>query len=400
MQIIGGPSHNPAIGPSVFSTGSATAGGVVILHNMSPYDLLLTFGGDATRQAIIHAWQPRKFDFCGILTVNIGYSIYFSPPLQVIQAAPSSYLYGESFMPGEPIPESLPNYDRVSSIGNTVQTMTSQQVIPAPLVNAPFAYSGFSYSLSGQVFIINSGLAFLYNGNQAYVSVQTSQWTFTVPSTPSTTFYVYVAPDGTLLFDSQAGFNTNPPPANSLKIYLIQTNASGVAVNPTLEANTIVEPYANMMGYIFYQVPLDIAKFNQIGPEFAAGVVGVSVVVAGGSGLVTTNVAQNPVLLETFNTGFHRISGSVLVRNSVNGNNITVSADVTLLSVVYTKFMTLVKDDGTKIVANGANSVPNGLYTIEPFSSQIDGGSIVSFHYTDPTNVPNDEVYGTLERLF
>lgn len=400
MQIIGGPSHNPAIGPSVFSTGSATAGGVVILHNMSPYDLLLTFGGDATRQAIIHAWQPRKFDFCGILTVNIGYSIYFSPPLQVIQAAPSSYLYGESFMAGEPIPESLPNYDRVSSIGNTVQTMTSQQVIPAPLVNAPFAYSGFSYSLSGQVFIINSGLAFLYNGNQAYVSVQTSQWTFTVPSTPSTTFYVYVAPDGTLLFDSQAGFNTNPPPANSLKIYLIQTNASGVAVNPTLEANTIVEPYANMMGYIFYQVPLDIAKFNQIGPEFAAGVVGVSVVVAGGSGLVTTNVAQNPVLLETFNTGFHRISGSVLVRNSVNGNNITVSADVTLLSVVYTKFMTLVKDDGTKIVANGANSVPNGLYTIEPFSSQIDGGSIVSFHYTDPTNVPNDEVYGTLERLF
>lgn len=400
MQIIGGPSHNPAIGPSVFSTGSATAGGVVILHNMSPYDLLLTFGGDATRQAIIHAWQPRKFDFCGILTVNIGYSIYFSPPLQVIQAAPSSYLYGESFMPGEPIPESLPNYDRVSSIGNTVQTMTSQQVIPAPLVNAPFAYSGFSYSLSGQVFIINSGLAFLYNGNQAYVSVQTSQWTFTVPSTPSTTFYVYVAPDGTLLFDSQAGFNTNPPPANSLKIYLIQTNASGVAVNPTLEANTIVEPYANMMGYIFYQVPLDIAKFNQIGPEFAAGVVGVPVVVAGGSGLVTTNVAQNPVLLETFNTGFHRISGSVLVRNSVNGNNITVSADVTLLSVVYTKFMTLVKDDGTKIVANGANSVPNGLYTIEPFSSQIDGGSIVSFHYTDPTNVPNDEVYGTLERLF
>lgn len=400
MQIIGGPSHNPAIGPSVFSAGSATAGGVVILHNMSPYDLLLTFGGDATRQAIIHAWQPRKFDFCGILTVNIGYSIYFSPPLQVIQAAPSSYLYGESFMPGEPIPESLPNYDRVSSIGNTVQTMTSQQVIPAPLVNAPFAYSGFSYSLSGQVFIINSGLAFLYNGNQAYVSVQTSQWTFTVPSTPSTTFYVYVAPDGTLLFDSQAGFSTNPPPANSLKIYLIQTNASGVAVNPTLEANTIVEPYANMMGYIFYQVPLDIAKFNQIGPEFAAGVVGVSVVVAGGSGLVTTNVAQNPVLLETFNTGFHRISGSVLVRNSVNGNNITVSADVTLLSVVYTKFMTLVKDDGTKIVANGANSVPNGLYTIEPFSSQIDGGSIVSFHYTDPTNVPNDEVYGTLERLF
>lgn len=126
MQIIGGQSNDPSQNGGVgsFSAGVAAAGGQVILHNLSTYDVLLTFGtqGDMQRQAILHAWQQRQFDFCGKATPLIYYSVPIPPSAALTSTAPSSFIWGEAFAPGEVPPLSLPNYDRLSNVGNTVTT--------------------------------------------------------------------------------------------------------------------------------------------------------------------------------------------------------------------------------------------------------------------------------------
>lgn len=123
MQIIGGQQYDPSQGDNAFSTGPASAGGKIILHNISPYDLILTFNDDPSRQAILHAWQPRIFDFCGKKTLDVCYTAAYQPTADVIANAPKPmFIWGEAYAKGEKTPESLPNYDRLSNVGNTVTT--------------------------------------------------------------------------------------------------------------------------------------------------------------------------------------------------------------------------------------------------------------------------------------
>ena len=130
MQLIGGPNGNstscdPSQGPGTFNTGVAARGGVIILHNLSPYELLITFNNDPTRSMPIFAWQQRKIDFCGKQTDTISYSTLFEQG--GTSNTPSSVIFGEAYAPGEPVPDSLPNYDRLSNVGNTVSTTGSSQ---------------------------------------------------------------------------------------------------------------------------------------------------------------------------------------------------------------------------------------------------------------------------------
>ena len=134
MQIIGGVqggvTYDPSKGPNTFSTGVAARGGVVILHNLSPYELKLTFGGDQTRTALLFAWQPRKFDFCGRATENIHYEVLQGVGQQTnVTNAPSSILWGEAYAPGETVPDSMPNYDRLSNVGNASLAVSATQSI-------------------------------------------------------------------------------------------------------------------------------------------------------------------------------------------------------------------------------------------------------------------------------
>lgn len=126
MQLIG--RLDPSLGPNSFSTGIAARGGKVILHNLSPYELILTFGNDQTRQATLFAWQPREFDFCGRQTDEIAYSVLMAPTNQI--DAPSTILIGEAYAPGEPTPKSHPNYDRLSNVGNqSLPTASSPGIV-------------------------------------------------------------------------------------------------------------------------------------------------------------------------------------------------------------------------------------------------------------------------------
>lgn len=126
MQIIGGVASDPSQngGHGSFPAGVATPGGQVILHNLSTFDVLLTFGTqyDMQRQAILHAWQQRQFDFCGKATPTIYFDVPIQPSAALTATAPSSFIWGEAYAPGEVLPISLPNYDRLSNVGNTVTT--------------------------------------------------------------------------------------------------------------------------------------------------------------------------------------------------------------------------------------------------------------------------------------
>lgn len=125
MQVVGG--KDTRLGPDAFATGIAVNGGVVILHNLSPYELRIRLDDDPTREGLLFGWQPRKFDFCGRRTQKISYE-YLNAGQVIPQNSPSYTVWGEAFAPGEPIPESMPNYDRLSNIGNQVAVSSTPSI--------------------------------------------------------------------------------------------------------------------------------------------------------------------------------------------------------------------------------------------------------------------------------
>lgn len=126
MQLIGQVDPSNVANKS-FETGVAARGGKVILHNLSAYDLKLTFGGNPSRTALLMGWQQRLFDFCKVQTDSIEWEIINSSPNQI--DSPSTILIGEAYAPGEVVPISYPNYDRLSNVGNQSLPTSSTQAI-------------------------------------------------------------------------------------------------------------------------------------------------------------------------------------------------------------------------------------------------------------------------------
>lgn len=124
MQIIG--QLNPSLGPNSFETGNAANGGTVILHNLSAIDLMLQFGDDATEKALLPAWVPREFDFCGKTIAKISYSALGAT--QQINS-PSTLIIGEAYMRGEPVPKITTNYTRLANVGNPTLPNNSTSVL-------------------------------------------------------------------------------------------------------------------------------------------------------------------------------------------------------------------------------------------------------------------------------
>lgn len=262
MNLIGGPTYDPSKGPGNFIAGSAVPGGVVILHNMSPYDLKIVFGGDPTRNSIIHAWQPRKYDFCGILTTTIAYSVYYTPPAQVISAAPSSYLYGESFAPGEPIPESLPNYDRVSNIGNNVQVNSATNTLEQDVVS-PFILSDMTPTKDSIVqnqLNIRSGISFNRQTDGSILRISISANSFKT-SSPSSTYYLDLNPDGSTSWSTS---HSNQP--SYLTIATVTTDASGniSTVADTRPVSTTIFPGMSNIAGVQYINMYNLHVFKNI----------------------------------------------------------------------------------------------------------------------------------------
>lgn len=140
MQPTGGMNYNPANGPFDLPTTVASRGGKVILHNRSPYDLNFTFNHDVTRNGILLAWNSVEFDFAGKQTDTINISVFATPSASYIAAAPSSYVVGECYAPGQPLPKLarsgiwiLPNAPQIGpgALQDTIAIGTAPG--PAPL---------------------------------------------------------------------------------------------------------------------------------------------------------------------------------------------------------------------------------------------------------------------------
>lgn len=208
MQPIGGSAYNPASGPNSFSSGPAAAGGVVVLHNFSPYDLSIEFNNDAVRQGFLPAWTYRTYDFKGAQTSTISYSIYYSPSLDIVNAAPSSYVYGESFAPGEEVPSPVINYNRVANIGNGIQLTSATDTFEEDFIS-PFVFAGITPGGLGTTqYTSTAGIAFLIQSDgsirrRAYGPVsQTVNYT-------STTMYHDINPDGSYSFAASHSTQAN-----------------------------------------------------------------------------------------------------------------------------------------------------------------------------------------------
>lgn len=129
----GAPAYNPGnytqLSPGNFDTGEAQMGGAVVLNNVSPYDLLVWFDDQIQSQYTLHAWQPRIWDFCGKQRKVINFYPAFTPPPGVVNNAPASYLWGESYAKGEPVPTFYPADARINTVGNVVATSGSSNTL-------------------------------------------------------------------------------------------------------------------------------------------------------------------------------------------------------------------------------------------------------------------------------
>lgn len=248
MQVIGGLTYNPGNGNGTFSAGVATQGGVVILHNLSPYDVLLTFNNDPTRQGLLHAWQPRKFDFCGVQTLTIGYSVQNAPSQSIINASPSSYIWGESFSVGETIPESLPNYDRLSNLGNSAVVNTPSNVIEQDILT-PFAFSGLAltHSINVNQADVQPGIVLLRQSDNSLLHLAPVQQSF-LTSAANSVYYLDINPDGTYSWGT-----THSTQTNYMSIWQVNTDASG-NISTTTDLRNFIPSflYGQFGGVQFY----------------------------------------------------------------------------------------------------------------------------------------------------
>lgn len=129
----GAPAYNPGnytqLSPGNFDTGEAQMGGQIVLHNVSPYDLLVWFDDQVQAQYTLHAWQPRQWNFCGVQRRQIYFYPAFTPPADMINNAPASYLWGESYQTGEDVPQFFPADARINAVGNTISTKGTSNVL-------------------------------------------------------------------------------------------------------------------------------------------------------------------------------------------------------------------------------------------------------------------------------
>lgn len=125
----GAPAFDPSTGPGNFDTGQAQMGGVLVLHNVSPWDLFVWFDDEIQAQYTLSAWRPRKFDFCGHQRKTVHYKAMYTPPVGVTQNTPVSYIWGESYPAGEPVPDLGTADPRLANVGNTVSTSGSSNTL-------------------------------------------------------------------------------------------------------------------------------------------------------------------------------------------------------------------------------------------------------------------------------
>jgi hypothetical protein len=207
----------------------------------------------------------------------------------------------------------------------------------------------------------------------------------------STTYYLYLQPDGTYYWST-----TNSPAANSIAIATVTTNGSGQISAVTDARNLAPILLPNLAG------TLGLPTIGQIGTQAASGSFGAPVIAGVAvrqhiSATGTTSI----LIFDADETGLYRVSLYFLPRG--------VGAPVVTATYAYSdpdtgsgyfQYFAGLNSAGSALLVLNAASCTAGV-SIQPFPVMVPcmSGSSISINYTRSGSSPNDYVSAIVERL-
>lgn len=323
----------------------ATAGATLYLHNQT--DTSMDVYGDGNDSAYLGT-IPAELGFFAIRPKRAYLSLEFRPGTVLnADSAPSAYVDGQYFAPNEPDPGyPMIGLSRLVNVGNAVIVGTS------PILEG-----------SGQVNGVTTRDIVGSPGGPGLIPA-------TVENTLSGTSIALVALDG----------NGNPKISTML------------AINATL-----AQFYGPLTVSGLLALAQNISMVCNIATDGAPGVA--TVVKALAPTLITSTASQTVASFTPTVSGVYRVALGFVLNNGVSGNAITVQA-VYRDATGQGRSVNLVQVNGsTMLVGSGTNSFSNGSWAGQPMVFYAQAGTAISLVFRDPTNTPNDTVYGLIEWL-
>ena len=237
-----------------------------------------------------------------------------------------------------------------------------------------FVYSGCVCTKDGTIanqLDIAAGRAYVTqtDGTLALIVVIADNTHTTV--TPSTTYHLYLQPDGTWYWST-----SNAPQANSLAMCSVTTDGSG-NINVVTDLRQLITTFLpNAAGGVF---PGKVAQVLR--------------------DLVTLTSEQTVLSYTPTANGFYRVNANIVVNDSTPPSTVTLR--VTYNDPTYgastSDFATWVS--GTALTALSAASIANSAWAIVPQSFYATTSAPITVRYTNSKATPNDLVDAVIERL-
>lgn len=246
---------------------------------------------------------------------------------------------------------------------------------------------------------IASGKAYLVESDATVTRCDVGA-TFFTTVTISTTYHLYLQPDGSWYWNT-----ANSPAANSLAICSVTTDSSGNVNLVTDLRPTTIAAFPAAVGAVDLPPLTNIAG---LGGQTSVGSFGAPVIVAQAPQTHVTSTAQQLILsyLPVAN-GFYRVSVSIDFNNATNTTLDAQLRWTSTISGVPTAYFTtntwqvasgINPDTVLKAVAVTGSASFVGLAT-QPLTIYASAGGAINMYYTDSAGTPSDFVSVLIERL-
>lgn len=271
------------------------------------------------------------------------------------------------------------------------------------VLNTGFVYSGCTCTKDGVTanqLDIAAGRAYVLLSDSTFGLIVVGADNTHVTSTPSTTYYLYLQPDGTFYWST-----TNAPATHSLGICQVTTDASGniLTVTDTRSLNNILFP--NMLGN------LGLPNLRSVGSFLAAGSgsPGVGVIVAQALSVHVTATTLTTIL--TYSpaaSGYYRINAFASIGNGTPIQPITVSVTFTDADSTTSRTDNMSTSTfGQQVVAgadaalnaDGTTTLGNGGVAFHSMLIHAASSASIVCKYRDAGGTPNDYATFIIERL-
>ena len=323
----------------------SSAGAVLYVHNQT--DTSMDVYGDGSQNDYLGT-IPAELGFFAIRPSMSYLYLEFRPGAALnASSAPSAYVDGQYFAPGEPDPGyPMIGLSRLVNVGNNVTVGTS------PILEG-----------TGQTLGVTTRDTAGSPGGPGLIPAS-------VVSVLSGTQLLLAALDG----------SGNPVLATALVLSAALARFQGA---------TEIDGALSLLQAI--------AEVGGMATDGALGVAGI--VKAPAPVVVTSTAAQNIISLTPPANGVYRAALGFVLNNAVSGNAITAQVsyqDAT--GVNRGAFFSLI-NGSTQLLGAGVSSFVNSAWACQPLTFYAKIGASITLVFRDPTNTPNDTVFAVLERL-